>query len=137
MYVRMQPNLSRQAYLPSNAVRWLRITRVARQLAQSAVLATLFHVTALVHVTALATQPSQTQTLISFDGGFEMDSANMDDVELKVARAGNFSVLRVATGHTSDWPGITVKAPKHPWDLSKYAEIVLNVTNIELKASYR
>ena len=42
-------------------------------------------------------------------------------------------VLQVATGHTTDWPGITVKAPKHPWGLSKYTEIALNVKNIDSK----
>ncbi len=37
---------------------------------------------------------------------------------------------RVATGHQTDWPGISIRAPHEHWDLSPFAEVRIAVKNI-------
>jgi hypothetical protein len=47
--------------------------------------------------------------------------------DVKVEAKGG--VLRVKSGHKEEWPGITLKAPKGTWDLSRHSEMRLDVAN--------
>jgi hypothetical protein len=46
-----------------------------------------------------------------------------------VGPAGEVS-LRIRFGHKDRWPGITIKAPQGHWDLSTFAEVVVEVRHI-------
>ncbi len=76
------------------------------------------------------TQSPTTQTLVSFGEDYQSQLTTTSDATAQVAVDKGAAVLQVATGHKADWPGITIKAPNHSWDLSAFPELVLNVTNL-------
>jgi hypothetical protein len=58
-----------------------------------------------------------------------MHSVSTTDASVSKVQSGDQTVLRVATGHKADWPGVTLPTPKGHWDLSPYGEIVVSVKN--------
>jgi hypothetical protein len=51
------------------------------------------------------------------------------DAAVSKIEAGDRAALRVAAGHTAEWPGITLPAPNGHWDLSPFAQIAVSVKN--------
>ena len=58
------------------------------------------------------------------------DRMKTQDAQVATANKGGQKVLQVATGHKSDWPGITLSAPDQHWDLSAFREIAVPVRNV-------
>jgi hypothetical protein len=71
------------------------------------------------------------QVLFDFESGLEPSALLTNDATAVVAPAspGN-TVLRVSTGHTQPWPGVTLRAPQGGWDLSAFGQITLRVRNV-------
>ncbi len=64
--------------------------------------------------------------LFNFETGFSLDTVTTSDAKATVTRTG---ALRIETGHSVPWPGVTLKAPGGKWDLSPYQTLSLEVTN--------
>lgn len=69
--------------------------------------------------------------LLDFDRAFEGGTVSANDAVVELIRRGEGFALRVRTGHSQPWPGITLKAPSRRWDLSKWAEVALDVRNLK------
>jgi hypothetical protein len=69
------------------------------------------------------------QVLFHFDSAFELDSVDARDASVTLADRDGGRALRLATGHAAPWPGITLKAPDGPWDLSRFEYVAVDVTN--------
>ena len=69
------------------------------------------------------------QTLFDFARGFDATNIAATDAKVSATGSGANAGLRVATGHSQPWPGITLPAPKGQWDLSPYAHVVLSLAN--------
>ncbi len=69
------------------------------------------------------------KTLVAFDS-YLNSLMKPQDAEVKTAWADGQQVLRVTTGHADNWPGITLPAPDHSWNLSAFRKIVFQVRNI-------
>lgn len=77
------------------------------------------------HIVASA----QERVLFDFDAGFDFASVPTQDARVAETKRAAGSALRVTTGHTQRWPGITLKAPEARWDLTPFAEVTLAVKN--------
>ena len=77
-----------------------------------------------------AEEQAQLLTLFSFDKGFDVDKVIPTDVKVNLSREGT---LRIETGTKQNWPGITLRAPKGKWDLSKYEYITVDIKNTHAK----
>ncbi len=75
---------------------------------------------------AVAVGQAGSQILFDFGPGFDLKAVEARDAKMTITEAGT---LRVATGHTALWPGVTLKAPKDRWDLSPYGRLSVDVTN--------
>ncbi len=62
-------------------------------------------------------------------GNITLARVSTTGASVSKAASGGPTVLRVATGHKTDWPGITLPAPAGHWDLSPFAQVVLSVKN--------
>jgi hypothetical protein len=69
------------------------------------------------------------QALFNFEGGFDPSKASSTDAVATAVKSGAGTALRVTTGHSQPWPGIALLAPGGRWDLSSFAQVVLNVKN--------
>ncbi|MFQ5869898.1 MAG: beta-galactosidase [Candidatus Zixiibacteriota bacterium] len=76
----------------------------------------------------LATQAAAEQILFDFKQNFDVRAVEAQDAKVSLSESG--AVLRLATGHNIQWPGITLKAPQGQWDLSTYAYLALDVENV-------
>jgi hypothetical protein len=72
---------------------------------------------------ALAQEP---RVLFDFAKSADLTSIAATDAKVSQAKA----ALRVDTGHTNDWPGITLKAPGGTWDLGKFAYVEVQLKNV-------
>jgi hypothetical protein len=63
-----------------------------------------------------------------------LEAISAKDATVLSVPQGPGAVLRVATGHKEQWPGITLPAPGGRWDLSPYAELVVSLKNAESNA---
>jgi len=77
-------------------------------------------------VTLSAAQESTSLMLFDFGKGFDVGMVSTSDAKAALSEAGT---LRIETGHKEQWPGITLRAPKGKWDLSKYEYISIDVKN--------
>jgi len=84
----------------------------------------IVHISGAVAVSASRQGPSL--VLFDFNQDFNIDSVITSDA--KVTLSPN-KALRVKTGHTNRWPGITLKAPAGKWNLSKYGYVSIDVKN--------
>lgn len=57
---------------------------------------------------------------------FDVEAVRTTDARAEPAGPG---ALRIATGHSHDWPGVALRAPGGTWDLSPYRHVVLTVRN--------
>ena len=64
---------------------------------------------------------------ILFQFGKQFDLSSVEAKDAKPGISGN--ALSIATGKNERWPGVTLKAPGEPWDLSAYGHIALDVKN--------
>lgn len=67
------------------------------------------------------------QPLLSFGPDFNLDQVGKTDASVKHAADGRG--LAIETGHTNDWPGITLLAPDGHWDLSAFDRVEVEVRN--------
>ena len=84
---------------------------------------------ALLLASPLALGAEAETVLLDFDRGFRFAAVEARDVKVSEAKREGGSALRIASSHREAWPGITLKAPKGRWNLSKYAYLALDVTN--------
>ncbi|RLC76771.1 MAG: hypothetical protein DRJ03_27980, partial [Chloroflexi bacterium] len=76
---------------------------------------------------ALAAAASKPMVLFGPGWPFDLDTVVTVDSRATLSKAG---ALRIETGHTRPWPGITLKAPDGKWDLSAYNRLCLDVKNL-------
>ncbi len=69
------------------------------------------------------------QILFDFTRGFDASKIAATDATVSANESGAKAGLRVATGHSQTWPGITLPAPGGQWDLSAYAQVALTLSN--------
>jgi hypothetical protein len=74
-----------------------------------------------------AAEQEQQLVLFAFDKNFDPNAVVCADSRVKLAED---NWLRVETGHSQPWPGITLKAPSGKWDLSKYEWVSLELRNL-------
>jgi hypothetical protein len=65
--------------------------------------------------------------LFDFDDDFDVGTVATSDAKVCVSDDG---ALRIETGHTEPWPGITLKAPQGKWDLTLYQHVAVDVENV-------
>ena len=70
------------------------------------------------------------QILFDFTRGLNVSKIAATDATVSAIESGANASLRVATGHSQPWPGITLPAPGGQWDLSAYAQVALTLSNI-------
>jgi len=64
--------------------------------------------------------------LFDFGPGFDPAKAGTSDTKVSVPKPGT---LRVESGHTNEWPGVTLKAPAGSWDLATRDWVAVDVAN--------
>jgi hypothetical protein len=78
-------------------------------------------------IAALAATPTLApKVLLELDKDHVAAQVHAHDANFHLTGQG----LQVATGHREPWPGITIHAPQGRWDLSPYAELLLDVKNV-------
>ena len=92
-----------------------------------------FYLLAIISVHAAA-QKVRPKVLLDFEGGFELQSVQTSDAQVIFGKGLSGRSLRIRTGHEKPWPGITLKAAKDKWDLSRYQSVELEVKNAGAKA---
>ena len=83
-------------------------------------------VVVLLFTSLSAAEQLQPLVLFDFAEGFDIGSVLTSDAAASISPAG---ALRIETGHSKQWPGVTLEATKGKWDLSQYEYVSLNVTN--------
>jgi hypothetical protein len=78
---------------------------------------------------AAAAASAADQILFDFTRGFDASKIAATDATVSAKESGANAGLRVATGHSQTWPGITLPAPGGQWDLSAYAHVALTLSN--------
>ncbi|MCD6508361.1 beta-galactosidase [Candidatus Poribacteria bacterium] len=80
----------------------------------------------------LASDKSDTTgvTLLDFGSAFNVKAISTHDAAAELVWRAEGYALRVRTGHSQPWPGITLKAPSGRWDLSAWTRITLDVHNL-------
>jgi hypothetical protein len=68
-------------------------------------------------------------TLIELPKQYGPAAVAVTGASATLARSGGRDVLRIATRHAEDWPGVTLKAPAGSWDLAAYGQVALEVKN--------
>ncbi len=76
----------------------------------------------------LAGRAEAEQTLLDFGADFDVGAVPTRDAEVSLSVDGK--ALRIATGHSVQWPGIDLKAPQGRWDLSECEYITLDFKNV-------
>jgi len=74
-----------------------------------------------------------TRTLFSFEHDFTLSQLRPTDARVRLVASretGRGAALRVDTGHTQPWPGVVLKPPAGPWDLSRWSQVLMDVWNI-------
>ena len=69
------------------------------------------------------------QMLFNFTRGIDASKLAATDANASAHKSGAKVGLRVATGHSTTWPGITLLAPGGQWDLTAYSSVVLALSN--------
>jgi hypothetical protein len=73
------------------------------------------------------------QVLIGFSSPKELEQVIASDAQFALSMTGDSPALRVSTGKTQPWPGITIKAPSGGWNLTAWQQISFQVTNTSLE----
>lgn len=70
---------------------------------------------------------AESRTLFGFRPDFDVADVETSDAKVALTDDGR---LRVETGHSAPWPGVTLEAPQGHWDLSGRQFISFEVTNL-------
>lgn len=70
------------------------------------------------------------RTLLDFNSRTDLARFTTSDALVTVVTSGAQIALRLTTGTSNTWPGVTLPAPKGHWDLSSYAEVTLILRNV-------
>jgi len=92
-----------------------------------------FHVGLLLAAVACAASGAE-QVLYDFDKPVDVAALRSDDVKVSFVPAGRGRAMRMDTGHTRPWPGVTLPAPAGTWDLSKREYVAVDVVNVGKRA---
>ena len=76
-----------------------------------------------------ATASPADQVLFDFTRSFDASKIAATDAKAAASAPGAKAGLRVATGHSATWPGITLSAPGGQWDLTAYSCVTLALSN--------
>jgi hypothetical protein len=68
--------------------------------------------------------------LFDFNKDFKLNAVEVQDAKIELSTHDNRSALRIATGRSADWPGITLKAPQGQWDVSDRLRLEMEVKNV-------
>jgi len=79
-------------------------------------------------------QSNQPKKLFDFEGGFDIKAVQTSDAQVIFGKGLTGRSLRIRTGKENQWPGITLKAVKGKWDLSRFLYVELEVKNFGAKA---
>ena len=77
----------------------------------------------------LGTLPAAERTLFDFEGAFDPAVLETQDSSAALVKESGNSALRIRTGHSHRWPGVTLKAPEGHWDLAAFEFVRMEVTN--------
>ena len=77
---------------------------------------------ALVIGFTVLTASAADQILFDFTRGFDASKIAATDAKVSARSPSANAGLRVATGHSTTWPGITLPAPGGQWDLTPYGQ---------------
>jgi hypothetical protein len=69
------------------------------------------------------------EVLFDFGQGFDVSKVVTSDAKVSVSKVAGGAALAITTGHKEKWPGVTLKAPKGTWDLSKAEFLEVTVRN--------
>lgn len=75
--------------------------------------------------------PAPEQVLFDFNKTLDLSSVETRDAKIEIAAGKGGGVLRVTTGHSIVYPGLTLKAPQGGWDLTAFQSITLDIENLE------
>ena len=79
---------------------------------------------------AIALPVDAEQVLFSFDQDSCLDSVEARDTDVELVDHDGVKSLHLTTGHQQQWPGITLKAPRGRWDLSRCEYVAVDVKNV-------
>ena len=79
--------------------------------------------------TSLAGAAESPKTLVDFGQGFDLKQAKTRDAKASVIASAAGPALRIAFGHTEQWPGVVFAPPSGAWDLSGYDRLAVEVHN--------
>ena len=68
-------------------------------------------------------------TLSNFDLATDFARFQKSDTTVIAVKAGTGMAMRMTTGTSQPWPGVTLPAPDGHWDLSPFAQVALQVKN--------
>jgi hypothetical protein len=77
-----------------------------------------------------AAEEKQPLVLFDFEKSFDVGIVETKDAKVSLSKSVAGNALRIETGHETQWPGITLKAPKGKWDLSDREYVAFDLKNI-------
>jgi glycosyl hydrolase family 42 (putative beta-galactosidase) len=83
----------------------------------------------LIGLAGLAGGEGGDRILFDFSRDVALGPIAARDAKVSRTSSGGGAVLRLATGHEQEWPGITLPAPAGGWDLTPYARVAVQVKN--------
>ena len=89
-------------------------------------LMTLYALTTAVSLTAEETTMDSQVILFDFNEKFDLDTVETQDAHIQLSGW----ALRITTGHSADWPGITLRPPEGHWVLSSFVSLEMDVKNV-------
>ncbi len=96
--------------------------------------ATLRHYQPIIHIIVIicfaGRCPAAETSLVKLDSRFDIKSVQTTDATASLAVSPDHTALRVTTGKTHTWPGITLPAPGGKWDLSPYEQFSAEIRNL-------
>ena len=69
------------------------------------------------------------QSLFDFAHATDLSRFSKSDTSITAVKVTTGMVMRMATGTSQLWPGVTLSAPDGHWDLSPFAHVVVEVKN--------
>ena len=79
---------------------------------------------------AIAAHAADTHVLFDFENNFDPGKTQATDARVSLVRSGEGQALRIETGDRQAWPGVTLRAPAGPWDLSRFSSVSLQARNV-------
>jgi hypothetical protein len=66
---------------------------------------------------------------VIFDSRFDLKDITTQDATVSELKTASGRKLRVVTGQRQQWPGITLRTPGEPWDLSAHGQVAVTLRN--------